>query len=90
MFSKGSRYINAGTYAVTLADGTPATVTRIPLPIPAAPQGWHQRRQSERLDLLAYHYLGDATAAWRLGWCASAVVLDALATREMIPIPGAD
>jgi hypothetical protein len=34
-------------------------------------------------------YLGDATTAWRLGWCANAVVLDALAARELIPIPGA-
>jgi hypothetical protein len=89
MFSQGSRYVNAGTYTVTLPDGTPVIVTRIPLPGSAPPQGWHRCGQSERLDLLAYVHLGDATAAWRLGWCANAVVLDALAARELIPIPGA-
>ena len=87
MFGPGSRYENAGTYTVFLPDGTPVTVTRIPLPARQPLQGWAKRTDSERLDLLAYHYLGDATAAWKLGWTADAVSLDALASHELIPIP---
>jgi hypothetical protein len=79
MFGPGSRYENAGTYTVFLPDGTPVTVTRIPLPAGRPLQGWAKRTDSERLDLLAYHYLGDATA--------DAVSLDALASHELIPIP---
>lgn len=87
MFAPGSRYQNAGTYTVTLPDGTEVTVTKLPLPQRAPLAGWHRRAQSERLDLIAYSYLGDATAAWQLGWANGAVVLDALAAHELIGIP---
>ena len=87
MFDSGSRYANAGTYIVTLPEGTPVVVTRIPLPSPAAPLGWHRRTESERLDLLAFHYLHDATAAWALGWTNNAMSLDALAVHETVAIP---
>jgi hypothetical protein len=87
MFAEGSRYAKAGTYTVTLPDGTPVTVTRIPLPVEGAALGWHRRTDAERLDLLAYHYLGDATAAWLLGWTNGAVSLDALAAHELVAIP---
>jgi hypothetical protein len=87
MFFAGSRYLSAGTYAVTLRDGTQATVTRSPLPAQTAIAGWHRRAQGERLDLLAYQYLGSATMAWRLGFDNNALVLDALAAHELIAIP---
>jgi len=87
VFQNGSRYEKAGTYTVTLRDGTPVTVTRIPLPRQRPVLGWHKRTDDERLDLLAFHYLGDATAAWALGWCNDAMVLDALAAHELVAIP---
>jgi hypothetical protein len=87
MFSQTSRYYNAGTYVVTLADGTQVTVTRIPPSQPPPVQGWHQRTAAERLDLLAFQYVGDPTAAWQLGWANDAVVLDALAAHPLIAIP---
>lgn len=87
MFDSSSRYANAGTYTVTLPDGTPVTVTRTPLPRPEPVLGWHRRDDGERLDVVAYRQLGDATAAWRLGWTNDAMVLAALAAHELIAIP---
>jgi hypothetical protein len=90
MFDPSSRYANAGTYVVTLADGTPVTLTRIPPPLGPSTLGWHRRAQSERLDLLAWHYLHDATAAWKLGWTNGAMSLDALASHDSVAIPRDD
>lgn len=87
MLAPNSRYAAAGTYAVTLPDGRTVTVTRIPVPQQSPVLGWHRRSEAERLDLIAYQYLGDATRAWTLGWTNGAVVLDALAVHELIAIP---
>ena len=87
MFTQGSRYYTAGTYVVTLPDGTQVTVTKIPAPQSPPVQGWHQRSAAERLDLLAYQYVGDPTGAWQIGWANGAVVLDALAAHQLIAIP---
>jgi hypothetical protein len=87
VFAQNSRYAAAGTYVVTLPDGTTATVTRIPLPQQPPTLGWHRRAEAERLDLIAFQYLGDATRAWTLGWTNGAIVLDALAVHELIAIP---
>jgi hypothetical protein len=89
VFAQNSRYATAGTYTVTLPDGRVATVTRIPLPQQPPTLGWHRRAEAERLDLIAYQYLRDATRAWTLGWSNGAVVLDALAAHELIAIPRA-
>ncbi len=89
MFGPGSRYPQAGTYEVTLPDGAQVTVARSPLPETTTVLGWHRCGQGERLDLLAYQYLGNPTMAWRLGWENRAVVLDALAAHDLIAIPGA-
>jgi hypothetical protein len=87
VFDANSRYAQAGSYVMTLPDGTPVTVTRIPLPRPGVVLGWHRRADAERLDLVAFQQLGDATAAWQLGWTNDAMVLDALAGHELIAIP---
>ncbi|TQF68277.1 hypothetical protein FK531_14310 [Rhodococcus spelaei] len=86
MFFTGSRYLTAGTYQVTRADGTVVTVTAIPAPTICAVRGWH-RRATDRLDLIAYKYLQDATASWALCDANNALVPDALAARELIGIP---
>lgn len=87
MFAPNSRYAAAGTYQVTGPDGTAVTATRLPLPDPRPVLGWHRRAVGERLDLLAAHFVGDATAAWTLGWTNDAMSLDALAARELIAVP---
>jgi hypothetical protein len=89
MFQPGSRYENAGTYQVTLPDGTVVVATRIPLPIARAPIGWHRRAEEERLDLIAYQFLADATRAWVLCETNGSIVPDALAAHELIAIPNA-
>jgi hypothetical protein len=87
MFAPSSRYAAVGTYQVTLADGTVVTVTRIPARPPGQVLGWHRRDAEERLDLVAYRYLGDPTAAWVLCDANNAMVPEALAARDLIGIP---
>lgn len=87
MFFPGSRYQNAGTYTVTGADGATVSVTKIPLPSQAPLRGFHRRLAGERLDLIAWRYLADATTFWRLCDASTALVPDALAARDLIGIP---
>jgi hypothetical protein len=90
MVFSGSRYEKSGTYTVTRSDGT--TVTALRLPLPAAPvlQGFYPRRADvSRLDLVAAHFLKDATAFWRLCDANDAVSPDALAAHDLIGIPPA-
>ncbi|MFD9452423.1 hypothetical protein ACFWBC_04925 [Streptomyces sp. NPDC059985] len=87
MFHTGSRYAGAGTYQVTRPDGSVVLATRLPVPAALPVTGWHRRTEGERLDLLAAHYLGDPTAAWMLGLANDAMVLDALAVRELVAMP---
>jgi hypothetical protein len=88
LFFPGSRYAQAGTYQVTAPDGSMITVTRLPLPVGGPVLGFYRRSLGERLDLLAANYAGDPTAAWVLGWVNGAVSLDALASHDLIAIPG--
>jgi hypothetical protein len=90
MFAANSRYAQMGTYQVTRTDGT--TVTAVRLPLPPRPElvtllGFHPRRDEQRLDHIANHYLGDPTAFWRLCNANDAVVPDALSARPLIGIP---
>lgn len=87
MFFSGSRYQNAGTYALTKPDGTVVTVTKIPLPTAPSLLGYHRRQDGQRLDLIAAHYLTDATTFWRLCDANNSVVPDALAVHDLIGIP---
>jgi hypothetical protein len=87
MFAANSRYAKMQPYTVTLPDGSTVTATRLPLPVAAAPAGFHPRRQDERLDQLAARYLADATLFWLLCDSANAPVPDALAARPLVGIP---
>ncbi|MCU1448353.1 MAG: hypothetical protein JWP02_523 [Acidimicrobiales bacterium] len=92
MFFPGSRYAKTGTYLITRLDGTQLAVAKLPLP----PQrehilllGYHPRRDEQRLDAIANHYLSDPNGFWRLADANVAVVPDALGARRMIGIPRA-
>jgi acyl transferase domain-containing protein len=87
MFDQASRYAAVATYQVARRDGSVVTAVRSPLPASRALRGWHRRAAEERLDLLAYHYLDDATKAWNLGWANGAVSLEALAAHDLVAIP---
>lgn len=87
MFSSDSRYANAGTYQVTLADGSVVVVTCIPRTSPGRTVGWYRRGEGERLDVIAYQFLKDATKSWALCDANGALSPDALAAHELIAIP---
>ncbi|HLA20237.1 MAG TPA: hypothetical protein VJZ74_02140 [Pseudolabrys sp.] len=87
MFFPGSRYAKMDTYTVTQADGRMVTAVKLPLPLDTPLVGYHRRLVEQRLDHIAAHYLGDATAFWRLCDAGDAVVPDALVAHELIGIP---
>jgi hypothetical protein len=87
MLFLGSRYEKTGTYQFTRPDGTVLTVVKLPLPLRDPLLGFHRRLEAQRPDLIASHYLGDATAYWRLCDANNVVVPDALAVRDLIGIP---
>jgi hypothetical protein len=88
VFFPGSRYSKLPQYQIVKADGTMVTVTRLPLPSNAPILGRHPRQNGQRLDLIAYHFLKDATAFWQLCDATNSVVPDALAMHSLISIPG--
>jgi hypothetical protein len=87
MFYPGSRYLATTTYQTTGPNGQLVTVTRLPLPAPRAVVGWRQTIDGDRLDLIAYQYLSDATAFWALCDTNDAMVPAALASHPLIAIP---
>jgi len=90
MFFPGSRYAKMDTYTVTQADGRMVTAVKLPLPLDTPLVGYHRRLVEQRLDHIAAHYLGDATAFWRLCDAGDAVAPDALAARTQIAVPAKD
>jgi len=88
VFTSDSRYAEAGTYQVTLADGTVVTVTRAPSRTATRLIGWHRRTEGERLDVIAHRYTADATRAWLLCEANDAMSPDALGGHDVIGIPG--
>ena len=87
MFFTGSRYANMDTYSATKADGKVVQVVKLPLPSLTPLLGFHRRHEGQRLDLIASHYLSDATTFWRLCDANNSVVPDALGARDLIGIP---
>lgn len=87
-FSNQSRYVKyAEIYATTDRKGR--TVQAIsPAKIPAQRElGEHLRKQGQRLDHLAAHYLDDATGYWRIAHHGDAMSVDAIAQTSQIKIP---
>jgi|HubBroStandDraft_6_1064221.scaffolds.fasta_scaffold04201_8 hypothetical protein len=87
MFFPGSRYGSMATYQVARPDGTLVRAVKLPLPGPALVLGYHGRLACQRLDLIAAHYLTDATAFWRLCDANNAMVPDALGAADLVGIP---
>jgi hypothetical protein len=87
MFFPNSRYADAATYTARTASGREVTAARLPVRSQPAVRGLHQRADTQRLDLIAAHYVGDPTAFWRLCDAADAIAPDALAARDLVAIP---
>jgi hypothetical protein len=87
MFDPKSRYANAMPYAVVDRRGRIVTVVPPAEPRPGVLAGYHLRKQGQRLDHLAAHYLDDACAFWRLCDRNDAMIPDALAAVAELAIP---
>jgi hypothetical protein len=87
MFQPTSRYAKTPTYLVTDRRGRQVTVVAVP-PHPAqAELGVHLRREGERLDHLAFRYLGEASGWWSIAELADAVLPDQLFETREVRIP---
>ena len=83
--------MTAGTpYLVALPDGRQVLATPLPLPHRGPVLGYHPPSSTDRLDLLAFRYLNDATAFWRVCEANNAMVAGTLIARSLvaIPVPG--
>jgi hypothetical protein len=52
--------------------------------------GWYQVAPGQRLDLIAYQFLKDATAFWTLCDTNGSAAPDALGAHALIAIPGSN
>jgi hypothetical protein len=87
-FDAKSRYVKfATTYEVT--DRRRRTVQALTpaLPPPQPKLGEHLRKQGQRLDHLANHYLSDPNGFWRLAEMNEALRPDAVLQQDAIRIP---
>lgn len=87
-FSSNSRYVRfAKVYRTTDRSGREVQALG-PAEIPAERElGEHLRRQGQRLDHLAAHYLNDSTGYWRLTAHNDAMSADVLSQATSIRIP---
>lgn len=87
MFEPPSRYLGVETYVVTDRRGRQVEVVAVP----EAPQqvlaGIHLLRLGERVDHLAFRYLGDALLWWRIAELNDAMAPAALDEVREIEIP---
>lgn len=87
MFDEKSRYRGVAPYEATDRRGRTVAVVPVP-PAPAqALLGYHLRKEGQRLDHLAHHYLDDAAGFWRICELNDAMLPDALAEAREIAIP---
>lgn len=87
MFASNSRYAPMAVYTVARRDGTSVQAVKSPLPGVALVAGYHRRLAPQQLDAVAFHYLGDATAFWRLCDANNAMVPDSLGAADLVGVP---
>lgn len=88
MFFPGSRYINMTTYQIATRSGAVIAVTKLPQPLPNPIVGFFPRQKSQRLDAIAAHFLSDPTTFWKLCDGNDSICPDALASHNLVGIPG--
>jgi hypothetical protein len=88
-FDPKSRYVkHAERYEVADRRGRAVQALTPAEPPPQSLLGEHLRKQGQRLDHLANHYLADANGFWRLAEMNDAILPDAVLVRDAIRIPG--
>ena len=87
-FNPKSRYVlHAGTETVTDRRGR-AVVALTPAELPTQPElGKHRKKDHQRLDNLAAHYLKDPAGFWRIAEANGVLLPDALAEADLVSIP---
>ncbi len=89
IFDPKSRYVK---YARTVAarDRLGREVVALtPALVPPQPiLGEHRKKDHQRLDHLAHHYLKDASGFWRIVEANNVLLPDALAEAPFVTIPG--
>jgi hypothetical protein len=89
LFDRLSRYAKPPLTIYQAVDVRGRTVSV--LPVPDAPTqvsaGIHVRKQGETLDQLAFGFLADAHAYWRLCELNDAIIPDSLAEVQNLQIP---
>lgn len=87
MFGKKSRYAGEETYTVTDHRGRTVNVVLVPPRPDQMLQGYHVRRQGQRLDHLSAAYLGDPAGFWRICEFSDVMWPEALSEADELAIP---
>ncbi len=86
-FHDKSRYVHHAEVRIhETPDGAVAMVSMARPPTPVR-LGTHRRRDGQRLDHLAAHYLGDPHGYWRICELEDVLFPDALAEADELEIP---
>lgn len=87
MFDDKSRYKQAESYECTERRGRSVKVTTVPVLEGETFRGYHQRIQGQRIDHMAYKYLGDNAGFWRICELNDVMLPEALTEASDIAIP---
>lgn len=86
-YEKNSRYAKLERYQIKDRQGRLVSVVKVP-PAPAQSLlGYHALKQGQRIDHLAFQYLKDATAFWRICEINDVMLPEALTEKPEIAIP---
>lgn len=87
-FSPGSRYVLFARTEQVIDRRGREVVALTPAEVPEQVElGKHRKKDHQRLDHLAHHYLKDPTGFWRIAEANDALLPDALAEADLVSIP---
>ena len=87
-FAKSSRYAkHASVFKTTDPRGREVPAVTPPLITPKHNRGTHIAKDTQRLDHLAHHYLGQADAFWSITHHNARILPDAVLAQARIRIP---
>ena len=87
MFRNNSRYKNTETYQVKDSRGRMVTVVAVPKAPTVKFLGYHRLLQGQRLDHLAFQYLSDGSAYWKIAELNDVMLAETLSEKPQISIP---
>jgi len=87
MFDPKSRYATLATYVVVDGRGRQVVVVPASEDTHETLRGFHLRRDGQRIDHLAFHYLSDPAGYWRICELAGVMLAEALTEARDVPIP---